>query len=110
VTWRHCREDDQPLAQVVLGGPATIRRLIILSSRWADVVCRANRNPQLRAAAVHSVQAVRQACQQLDVNVLVIDAAALTDGQLHAIIRQYVAGAPDVDADQVPTLLDRNRT
>ena len=91
--WRRCTCPDEALARVASADARDDCRAIVLSPDWARIVCQANRCESLRAAAVNSVQTVRQACQQLDVNVVVIDAASLTDDQLTDVVSQYLSCA-----------------
>jgi hypothetical protein len=86
--WQSRSAGDDALSQIARAGAN--RRTIVLTPEWASIVCGANRYQHLRAAAANSVSTVHQACQQADINVLVIDSTQLTDAQLHDLVRQYL--------------------
>jgi hypothetical protein len=73
VAWQRCPNLDDLITQLTDKSATRPRRAIVLTSAWAAVACQANRHPAVRAAAVHSVPMLREAGQQLDVNVLVLD-------------------------------------
>jgi hypothetical protein len=73
VAWQRCPSLDDLITQLADKSATRPQRAIVITSAWATVACQANRHPAVRAAAVHNLPMLREACQQLDVNVLVLD-------------------------------------
>ena len=80
---------SEALSRLSSGRTPTPQRTVVLTPAWAMAVCQINRQSPLQAAALHCVEDVRDACQQLDLNVAVIDANRLTQEQLLDVIGAY---------------------
>ncbi len=100
--WQRCTSSDDAFAQ--LAGATSNSVALVLSREWARVVCQANRHPELRAASVPNVQAVRDACQQIDANVVAVDATQLTTNQLQDVVREFLANSARSHHAEVPSL------
>ncbi len=73
---------------------------IAVTGKPESVVCRANRNALVRAAAVDSVDRVKRARQTLGANLFAIDPAEQSMFVLRGLLREIVAGGkPAVPSD-----------
>ena len=72
----------------------------VFTGKPEALVCRANRNPQVRAAAVETVEQVKRSKTQLGANLFAIDPAERSVFALRNLLREIVSGnKPTVPSD-----------
>ncbi|HSG69731.1 MAG TPA: RpiB/LacA/LacB family sugar-phosphate isomerase [Planctomycetaceae bacterium] len=70
---------------------------IVVSDQPERIACRANRNPEIRAAAAHSVEDVKRIRQQLGANLIAIASSERSYFELRNVFRAISAGGPPAE-------------
>lgn len=72
--------------------------VVVLTGEPEVATCLANRNPRIRAATAHSVEAVQRIKKSLQPNLLAVDPAGRSFFELRNLLRAFSASVPSVPA------------
>jgi hypothetical protein len=107
--WEHFRCPETAVKKACEAA-ARDRRAVLFTDRVAAAVCRANRDPKVRAACGWDVRAVREALSSMPVNLLVVDPRRHGLFALRALLRTY--SSEDIHRRETPcaSLLSSERS
>ncbi len=88
--WETCDTTDGLIRRMQQATPARPVLGLAVTPAWARLVCEANRAMNLQAVAVVDQEGLQQACDQLEVNLLVLDPTRHTEAEILALGHSYL--------------------
>ena len=89
--WSVQRGLDELLAPLSSSAAGAYRHAVVVTPRWAELAWQIGRDTGLRTAAVHSVDTLEQAWQQLQPQVLVVNSTQQSLASVQAIVQACAA-------------------